>query len=113
MVQVPRKIYYDLATGNLIQDTGEHSGDVIETTEDQDFAAYISLSERVKASVGCLTLAYGDHATEFSTCSSYRVNPTDLTIEFSYTTGTQTAPITLERRVSILEDLELQRMVGG
>lgn len=45
-MQIGRKIYYDNATGNVLVDTGEHSGDV-ETTQALDLTVYKALAERV------------------------------------------------------------------
>ncbi|WP_239613959.1 hypothetical protein [Cohnella mopanensis] len=73
-MQIGRKIYYDLATGNIIQDIGDCSDDVIETTVEQDFAAYASLAERVPETVGCLQLAYREKEQDFEACSGYRVD---------------------------------------
>ena len=83
-MQVARKIYYDKATGNVIQDTGEREGSVIETNADQDFLSYVSLSGRVRETVGVLELNYGDYAQDFSECNGYNVNAETLTLEFSY-----------------------------
>ncbi|WP_019005733.1 hypothetical protein [Cohnella laeviribosi] len=73
-MQIGRRIYYDRTTGNIILDTGERSGDVVETTVEQDFAAYKSLAERVPETVGMLQLEYGQYAQDFATCSGYRVD---------------------------------------
>ncbi|REK68009.1 MAG: hypothetical protein C6P35_03300 [Cohnella sp.] len=73
-MDIGRRIYYDRTTGNIILDTGERSGDVVETTVEQDFAAYKSLAERVPETVGMLQLEYGQYAQDFATCSGYRVD---------------------------------------
>lgn len=73
-MQIGRRIYYDLQTGNAIQDTGERTGDVVETTRDQDFSAYAALAERVPDSVGMLQLEYGQYVQDFATCNGYRVD---------------------------------------
>jgi hypothetical protein len=73
-MQIGRRIYYDLATGNPILDTGERAGDVVETTIEQDFAAYAALTERVPETVGVLQLEYGQYAQDFAECSGYRVD---------------------------------------
>lgn len=73
-MQIGRKIYYDLATGSVIQDTGERSGNVVETTIEQDFAAYAALAERVPETVGVLELEYGERAQDFAACSGYMVD---------------------------------------
>ncbi|WP_027093474.1 hypothetical protein [Cohnella thermotolerans] len=86
MAQIGRRIYYDKTTGNVIVDTGERTGDVIETTQEQDFAAYAALAERVPDTVGMLQLEYGQYAQDFMECSGYRVDVTGdkPTLVFSY-----------------------------
>ena len=64
-MKIPRKIYYELSTGNVIQETSEREGSVVETTLDQDFQSYASLSERVKSTVGVIQLTYGQYADKF------------------------------------------------
>lgn len=66
MKQVGRKIYYDKATGNVILDTGERWGDVVETTVEQDFAAYVVLAERVPETVGVISLDFGQDREKFA-----------------------------------------------
>lgn len=85
-MQIGRKIYYDKATGNVIQDTGERSGSVVETTVAQDFASYAALQDRVPATVGIMELAYGDHAQDFRACNGYRIDVSSGTpsLLFSY-----------------------------
>ncbi|BBI32497.1 hypothetical protein [Cohnella abietis] len=73
-MDIGRRIYYELATGNVIQDTGERSGSVIETTNEQDFETYVSLAERIPETVGCLQLEYGEYAQDFAECNGYRVD---------------------------------------
>jgi hypothetical protein len=87
MVNIGRKIYYEILTGNVIQDTGERSGTlVVETTLEQDFDFYQSLSERVLETVGCLQLDYGEYAEDFVECNGYRVDVSAETpsLLFSY-----------------------------
>lgn len=64
-MKIARKIYYDLSTGNVIQEIGEREGSVVETTLDQDFQSYASLNERVKDTVGVIQLTYGQYADKF------------------------------------------------
>lgn len=64
-MNIGAKIYYDKFTGNVIVNTGERSGNVIETTTEQDFAVYSELSERVPDTVGMIQLGYGDYASDF------------------------------------------------
>ncbi|MED4299739.1 hypothetical protein P9204_04405 [Geobacillus stearothermophilus] len=84
MNKIGRKIYYDKTTGNVIVDTGEKMGTVVETTVDQDFETYQVLKERVRDTVGVIQLEYGQYAADFAQCNGYRVNPETLEIEFSY-----------------------------
>lgn len=84
MNKIGRRIYYDKTTGNVILDTGERIGAVIETTIDQDFETYQILKERVRDTVGVIRLEYGQYAQDFAQCNGYRVNPEKKELEFSY-----------------------------
>ena len=86
-----RRIYYDLKTGDIIQDIGERSGNVIETTKEQDFAAYVTLRERIPETVGMLQLDYGQYSQDFMECSGYRVDISgdEPKLVFSYLDGTE------------------------
>jgi hypothetical protein len=90
--RIGRKIYYDKATGNVILDTGEKTGAVVETTIDQDFETYQALKERVRDTVGVIQLEYGQYAQDFAECNGYRVNPQTLELEFSYPDPNATEP---------------------
>jgi hypothetical protein len=83
-MNIGRRIYYELATGNVIVDTGERSGSVVETTMEQDFASYAALSARVLETVGLLQLEYGQYAEDFTTCNGYRIDPDREKVLFSY-----------------------------
>ncbi len=81
-MQIGRKIYYELTTGNVILDTGERMGDVVETTEVQDFQMYANLQPYQQSAVGVLQLNFGDYAQNFPTYP-YHIditkNPIDAT----------------------------------
>jgi hypothetical protein len=64
-LNIGAKVYYDKETGNVIQMIGQRSGNVIETTVEQDFQMYSSLSSRVPEMVGMIRLAYGAHEKDF------------------------------------------------
>ncbi|KTR27889.1 hypothetical protein RSA11_04285 [Exiguobacterium indicum] len=83
-MKVGRKIYYDKTSGNVLVDTGEKSGDVVETTTDQDVANFKALFERNRDSFEFLKLEYGQYAQDFAECNGYRVDPQTREIEFSY-----------------------------
>jgi len=107
-MQIGRRIYYDKATGNVILDSGERSGNVIETTIEQDFAAYAALTERVPDSVGHIQLDYGQYAQDFIEGRLDRIDLEMLTLVFSYPDpaqpgGTITPPKPLTVQVAELE----------
>lgn len=83
-MNIGRRIYYELSTGNVIVDTGERTGHVVATTQDQDFEQYAALAERVRSTVGVVELPYGAYAEDFAICTGYRVNTTTGMVEFSY-----------------------------
>lgn len=56
---IGRRLYYLKTTGEVIQDTGERTGWVVETTVEQDFATYLALQELVPDTVGMIQLEYG------------------------------------------------------
>ncbi|MEC0169928.1 hypothetical protein [Paenibacillus graminis] len=100
-MQIGMKIYYDKSTGNVILNTGEFVGrSYVETTEDQDFASYKELAQRVRETVGVIKLEYGQYAREFAQCDSYRINPESKTLEFTYP-GPQVDP--MRERVEAVE----------
>ncbi|WP_339197889.1 hypothetical protein MKY95_07640 [Paenibacillus sp. FSL P4-0176] len=63
-MEIGAKIYYDKETGNVILNTGDRSGSVVETTWEQDFSAYAVLNERVPSTVGMIQLEYGAYAAD-------------------------------------------------
>lgn len=85
MMEIGMKIYFEKATGNVVVNTGEQVGRlVVETTEDQDFATYKALAERVRDTIGVVKLKYGQFRREFAECNGYRVNPDTEDLEFTY-----------------------------
>lgn len=83
-MQVGRKIYYELSTGNVLVNTGERQGNVVETTKEQDFASFKELSERVPETVGVIELEYGQLSQDFAECNGVMVNLNTGGLEFSY-----------------------------
>lgn len=72
-MEIGRKIYFDLETGNIIVDTGERQGSVVPTTVEQDIAAYKDLSERVIGTYAYIELAFGQLAQDFAESNGYRI----------------------------------------
>lgn len=64
-MQIGRKVYYELATGNVILETGERQGDVVTTTKEQDFSFYTALKPYSPNAVGVLQLTFGQDAQNF------------------------------------------------
>lgn len=83
-MQIGRKIYYEITTGNIIIDTGEKQGLVVATTVEQDVTTFAALSERNRDTFDALELPFGAYAQDFAECNGYRVNLETKTLEFSY-----------------------------
>jgi hypothetical protein len=83
-MQIGRKIYYDKATGNVYVTTAEMSGDVVETTQEQDFQTYTALHGIDPATVGMIQLEFGQYADKFAQYP-YHVDPS--TQEIVWDTG--------------------------
>ncbi|MBP0725524.1 hypothetical protein J5Y03_10025 [Bacillus sp. RG28] len=83
-MQIGRRIFFDIATGNVILDKGEMQGSVIETTVEQDIEVFKVLSERNRETFDYIQFEYGEFSKEFAECTSYRVNPTTKEIEFNH-----------------------------
>lgn len=65
-MNIGSKIYFDKITGDVIENTGERTGSVVETTREQDFEAYTSLSKREPETVGMIQLEYGAYAEDYA-----------------------------------------------
>jgi len=66
-MNIGRKIYYQLSTGNVLVDIGEKSGSVVETTIDQDFQFYTMLQGIQQNEVGFIQCDYGYMLSNFQT----------------------------------------------
>jgi len=86
MANIGRRLYYEKLTGNPILDTGERTGDVVQTTIVQDFETYAELAKRVPETVGVIELDYGQYAEDFAACNGWRVDLSgeEPVILFSY-----------------------------
>lgn len=94
MKQIGSKIYYLVSNGNVILDTGDMIGCVVETSFDEDYNNYTDLSKYAKDSIGCLKLEYGElgKLLEEHKANSFKVdvssNPHKLVFEWvDYDTG--------------------------
>lgn len=74
-MDIGRKIYYELATGNVLVDTGERQGDVIETTQTDDFSTFSELNGKDPSTIVSIQLNFGDRDSEFLNMGSMHVDP--------------------------------------
>jgi len=116
-MQIGRRIYYEIATGNVILDTGERQGAVVPTTIEQDFQTYRALAERVPETVGVLELQFGEYAADFAACNGYRVDVSGETptLVFSYPDPNQPpeAPPVYQRSLSEqIEELRAENLTA-
>lgn len=81
-MQIGRKIYYEKANGIVIWDKGEMTGDVIETTLEQDIQTMPVIGLLDSEQLGILQLAYGELVTSFNNCRGYKINTIDGTVQF-------------------------------
>jgi hypothetical protein len=124
-VKIGRKIFYDLITGNVILNTGEREGSVVDTTIEQDIASFKDLNERVRSTFDVIELNHGELSGDFSSSNGVRVNLTTKTLEFSYpdpnvpsVEPVYQAPLSeqlqiLEERQSATENALLDLLLGG
>jgi len=84
-MNVGSRIYYDLSTGEVILNTGDRSGAVVETTIEQDFNSYLVLSLRNPSTVGVIQLEYGQYSQDISAGGIIdRVDVTTKQVFFRY-----------------------------
>jgi hypothetical protein len=105
-VEIGRRIYYDVTSGEVIANTGERSGDVVETTVEYDIKVYKSLSERNLESFDYIELEYEQNAKDFAACYGYRVNPDTKQLEFSYPDPNKPEPEKPTYRPPLSEEVE-------
>lgn len=99
MNQIGSKIYYLISNGNVILNTGDMIGCVVETSFDEDYNNYTDLSKYAKDSIGCLKLEYRElgKLLEEHKANSFKVdvssNPHKLIFEWiDYDTGKPVEP---------------------
>ena len=94
MKEIGTKIYYLISNGNVILESGDMMGCVVETSFDEDYNNYTDLSKYAKDSIGCIKLEYGElgKLREEHKANSFKVdvssNPHKLVFEWiDYDTG--------------------------
>lgn len=110
---IGKRIYYLKVDGRVILDTGEAEGWVNQTTTEQDWEIYSELSKYNKSEVDFIELKWGELKTEFSECTSYRVNVETKTLEFDYTPIPEPPEVphtpTIHERVDALEQVNAEQ----
>lgn len=81
-MNIGRKIYYEGSNGIVIWDKGEMSGDVKETTFEEDCATMPILTKIDPAQLRVKQLEYGELSVQFATAKGYIINPITEEIEF-------------------------------
>ncbi len=107
MLKLGTKIYYLISNGNVILDTGDMMGCVVETSFDEDYNNYTDLSKYAKDSIGCIKLEYGELGKLLADhrANSFKVdvssNPHKLIFEWiDYDTGEPApSPKTMEELI--------------
>lgn len=99
MLKLGTKIYYLISNGNVILDTGDMMGCVVETSIDEDYDNYTYLNKYAKDSIGCIKLEYGElgKLLEEHKANSFKVDvsssPHKLVFEWiDYDTGEPAPP---------------------
>lgn len=105
-MEIGRRIYFDIVTGEKLVDTGERSGNVIETTIEHDIAVYRALSERNRKTFDYIELEYGQHREDFASCNGYLVVPETKQLEFSYPDPNKPEPEKPTYRPPLSEEVE-------
>jgi hypothetical protein len=86
------RAYYDKSTGNGLKWYALTSGVYRIPTFEEDYAAFIELSERNADTIGYIDFENGEYYQDFVQCNGYRVNPETLELEFSYPDPNATEP---------------------
>lgn len=99
MKKIGTKIYYLKSNGNIIIESGDMMGCVVETSFDEDYNNYTDLSKYAKDSIGCIKLEYGElgKLLEEHKANSFKVDvssqPHKLIFEWiDYDTGEPAEP---------------------
>ena len=108
-----KRIYFLKVDGRVILDTGEAEGWVNLTTSEDDWRIYSELSKYNKSEVDFIELQFGEFRTEFSECTSYRVNVDTKQLEFDYTPIPEPPDVphtpTVHERLDALEQVNAEQ----
>jgi hypothetical protein len=102
-MEIGRKIYYDKTTGNVYVDVVERSGDVVETTQEDDFQVYTALHGIDPITVGAIQLEFAQYADNFK---KYPFHIDPATEQIVWDTSPQlTLDATIQAKLAQLDDL--------
>lgn len=87
MNQIKAKVYYEVATGNVLTVTSEMSGTVEQTTKEQDMAVYPDLKDKKPEDIDFIELDYGTLASTFNNVKSYSINLETKALNLIYFTA--------------------------
>lgn len=115
-MEIGRRIYFDLSTGEIIFDKGEMQGAVIRTDIENDIENYTVLSERNRGTYDFVEYPYGHLREDFMMASRYKINISTREPEFVYDDSGSSEPIfesvPLTHRVESLEGESLSTMMA-
>ncbi len=113
---IGKRIYYLKTTGDVACVIGEQEGWVVEnphelqdpplTKKEYDFKIYTELQKYNPEEVDFIEIKWGEFKTEFSECTSYKVNIDTKEIEFDYTPIPDSPEV--PRKPSIHERMDTQ-----
>lgn len=104
MLQIPTKIYYEKATGNVLVATCERQGFVEETTIEQDMQEYLELQGKNINDIDVIELEFGTRSTTLDNAKLYKINLETKQLEVTY--YTQEELNTIQQQAQQNEDLE-------
>ena len=110
---IGKRIYYLKVDGRVVLNTGEAEGWVNPTTTEDDWRIYSELQKYNKNEVDYIELQFGEFRTEFSECTSYRVNVDTKQLEFDYTPVPEPPDVphtpTVHERLDALEQVNAEQ----
>ena len=89
MKQIGAKVYYEIATGNVLIITSECQGSVIETTKEQDMEIYSELKGKDENEVDFIELEFGILGSIFNNTKSYCVDIKNKKLKVDYYSNEQ------------------------
>lgn len=123
-MKIGRRIYWDKATGNILEDTGEMSNGLPRLPIEEEILTFTHLVNRERSSFDVIQLEYGDFQEDFYTCVGFSVNVETGELLFAYPTGDPAQPPVyqqplttevenLKQRTEDLEVLLAELISGG